>query len=373
MKYRQLAVFAAVQSVVAIGAFACGTPADGGPLSGSGGSGSGGAAGATASGGAPASGGAVSGGASSGGASSGGASNGGASNGGASSGGASNGGATSGGAMAGGAMSGGKGGTNGGSASGGTAGTNGGTASGGSGGASTGGLPKFSFFVTSYAALQVLAGTKDGFGGDLRFGETGDGAGLRGADKICTTIAEKSMPGSSVKVWRAFLSAPATATTPVVNARDRIGAGPWYDRQGRVVGTSLTGLFSNSNKRPDADPIIMNDLPNEDGIPNHNPDNTGAVDNHDILTGSDEQGNLYAKGTNPTCSGWTTKEGKAGKPRCGHSWPREKSTQSWASYLDEAGCGAGVNLIEMGPPDASVPTVGSGGGYGGIYCFAMAP
>src|SRR5690606_18604670 len=67
-------------------------------------------------------------------------------------------------------------------------------------------LDKFSFFVTSLESLRKLSKSQKGFGGDLRFGETGEGAGLRGADKICSTIAEMSMPGSSAKQWRAFLS-----------------------------------------------------------------------------------------------------------------------------------------------------------------------
>lgn len=54
---------------------------------------------------------------------------------------------------------------------------------------------KFSFFVTSLQSLRELSGSRTGFGGDLRFGETGEGAGLRGADKICAAIAELSMPG----------------------------------------------------------------------------------------------------------------------------------------------------------------------------------
>jgi hypothetical protein len=287
--------------------------------------------------------------------------------GGTSSGGNSSGGTSTGGK--GGKSTGGTGGAIAGSSSGGSS-TGGGTGTGGAatGGASTGGLAKFSFFVTSYKALQELAGTANGFGGDLRFGETGDGAGIRGADKICTQIAEKAMAGSSVKVWRAFLSAPAAGASPLVNAKDRVGAGPWYDRKGRLVANDLAGLLT---IRPGGDAAIVNDLPNEDGVPNHNPDGTGQVDNHDMLTGSDTGGLLYTKGTNPTCSGWTTKEGSAGKPRCGHSWPR--GTQSWISILDEAGCGAGVNLVEMGGPNPSDPTVGSGGGYGGFYCLALAP
>ena len=85
--------------------------------------------------------------------------------------------------------------------------------------------PKFSFFLTSLAALQELSKSNNGFGGDFRFGETGPGAGLRGADKICATIAEKSMPGSSVKGWRAFLSVTDDGTGKPVNAIDRVGPG----------------------------------------------------------------------------------------------------------------------------------------------------
>ena len=73
-----------------------------------------------------------------------------------------------------------------------------GSASTGGGGAGGGSAPagNFSFFVTSLRAMQELSGSQDGFGGDLRFGEMGPGAGLRGADKICATIAEKSSAGS---------------------------------------------------------------------------------------------------------------------------------------------------------------------------------
>src|SRR5688572_16941556 len=66
------------------------------------------------------------------------------------------------------------------------------------------GLDRFSFFVTSLQALRELSGSQNGFGGDLSYGETGAGAGLRGADKLCAAIAERSMPGASAKPWRAF-------------------------------------------------------------------------------------------------------------------------------------------------------------------------
>ena len=255
---------------------------------------------------------------------------------------------------------------------------------------------KFSFFVASLAALQQLSKSDDGFGGDLRFGETGPGAGLRGADKICATIADRSMPNASLKVWRAFLSATKGENGEQVNAIDRIGTGPWYDRKGRLLAMDKASLL---HFRPSGDMAIINDFPNEDGVPNHDPDNTGAVDNHDTLTGTNAMGQLF--GPMATCLDWTSKVGNAamtGRPRVGHSWPRNAGMTGgtgggfggrggfpgggggdgdgyghWMSSLDEAGCAPSVRLDERGGPKEEDPSVGSGGGYGGIYCFALKP
>jgi hypothetical protein len=282
----------------------------------------------------------------------------------------------------------GTGGTTAGSSSGGQAGqSTGGAAagtgagSGGSAGAGTPSTEKFSFFVTSLKAMVELSKNEDGFGGDLRFGETGDGAGLRGADKICTTIAEKSMPRNN-KTWRAFLSATKGADGNPVNAIDRVGEGPWYDRAGRLVAMNATDLV---NVRPQgADEAIINDLPNEDGVPNHEPDpGAGEVDNHDVLTGTNEQGKLFSTDAGATCDDWTS-SAESGKPHCGHSWPRMGGPgggfpgggglDNWMSALNEAGCAPGAWIIEAGPPGANgTKSVGDGGGYGGIYCFALTP
>jgi hypothetical protein len=283
---------------------------------------------------------------------------------------------------------------------------------------------RFSFFVTSLKAMQQLSGSEDGFGGDLRFGETGDGAGLRGADKICTTIAEQSMPGNA-KAWRAFLSVTRGEDGEAVDAISRVGEGPWYDRVGRLIAANTADLVQ---VRPEgADEAIVDDLPNEDGVPNHAPDPmAGEVDNHDVLTGTNEQGKLFSADAGSTCEDWTSSVGEAGKPRCGHSWPRRggpggapggmmlegdggASTSSffpggagptgvgggpimmvgggggppvgsfgsgdnWMSALDEAGCAPGAFIVEAGPPGANgTKTVGDGGGYGAIYCFALTP
>lgn len=233
---------------------------------------------------------------------------------------------------------------------------------------------KFSFFVTSLKRMRELSGNTLGFGGDLRFGETGPGAGLRGADKICSTIAEMSFPGHGAKTWRAFLSAADGGNGQQVNAIERIGNGPWYDRVGRLFAQNKSQIMG---IRPvGGDPAIINDFPNEDGVPNHDPDGTGAVDNHDFLTGTNLQGHLFS--ASATCLDWTAKAGNKpveGQPRVGHSWPRGGggTIDSWMSSLTESGCAPSVDLVEMGPPNPNHNTVGSGGGYGGIYCFALQP
>lgn len=268
------------------------------------------------------------------------------------------------------------------SGNGGSGGSGGSATSGGGGSGGTGGTPveleKFSFFVTSLKAMQEVSGDQLGFGGDLRFGESGPGAGLRGADKICSTIAEKSMPGSSAKQWRAFLSAAAGEDGKQVNAIDRVGEGPWYDRLGRLVANAKADLLFD---RPvGADPAIIDDLPNEDGVPNHQPDpNQPEADNHHMLTGSTKQGTLLGAGA--TCLDWTSGLGDInteGRPRVGLAWPRPfgpggSDSKNWISALTESGCAPGVNIIQSGPPSPEDVHVGSGGGYGGIYCFALTP
>jgi hypothetical protein len=235
---------------------------------------------------------------------------------------------------------------------------------------------KFSFFVTSMRTLQQLAGDEKGFGGDLRFGETGPGAGLRGADKLCATIAEMSMPGSSVKGWRAFLSVTADAHGNQVNAIDRVGPGPWYDRLGRLLAPTKADLL---NVRPaNGDPTIQLDLPNEWGIPNHRPDpNKAAEDNHHMITGSGTDGKLFS--ATSTCKDWTTSDGSSanGKPAHGFAWPRGGRVttmgSNWMATGAAAGCGAGIEIVETGPGSPTATFIGSGGGYGGFYCFALNP
>jgi hypothetical protein len=254
---------------------------------------------------------------------------------------------------------------------GGAAGSAGAGGNAGAGGASLEDLPPFSFFVTSQVAIISLAPDENGFGGDLRFGET---TGLAGADKICATIAETAMPGSSVKQWRAFLSTTAGGENDgPVHAIDRIGAGPWYDINERVIANNVEELL---DVRPGGDPQAAMDLPNELGEPNHFPGGI-EVDNHDTLTGSDDQGQLASDNPDDTCGDWTRNDMALGSPMLGHSWPRNPDDLGngghWMSEHDAQGCLAKVNTEQDGGGPDGCDGVGCGGGYGGLYCFALNP
>jgi hypothetical protein len=215
--------------------------------------------------------------------------------------------------------------------------------------------------------MQRLSNSQNGFGGDLRYGQAD---GLTGADKICTDLAESSMPGASRKGWRAFLSVASGPDGKPANAVDRVGSGPWYDRQGRLLAMNTAALAS---MRPQgADATILNDLPNEYGIPNHRPDPAlPEVDNHHVLTGSDTTGKLFQNKVDGTCLNWTSTASTAGKPQVGVSWIAGNRVH-WISQFTEGGCGAKVSIVEMGGTTAEA-VVGSGGGYGAIYCFALMP
>ena len=215
----------------------------------------------------------------------------------------------------------------------------------------------FSFFVTSLEAMRELSGSEDGFGGDL--------GGLAGADAICQTIADGV--GVGHKEWRAFLSVVNGPDGEPVHAIDRIGEGPWYDANHRLVSQDIAGLL---NERPDGDPQSVNDLPTEFGQPL-----TVYGDAHDIPTGSDRTGRLNSDDPEATCNDWTSAE-SIGQDMvvCGHSFPRRGGRRRGAQWISDhqlRGCTPGVNLLQNGRGVGDC--IGCSGGYGGIYCFALSP
>jgi hypothetical protein len=202
--------------------------------------------------------------------------------------------------------------------------------------ASTGADERFSFFVTSMEALVELSGSSTGFGGDLRY--NGASTGIAGADAICQVIASRVCFGH--KTWRAFLS------TTSENAVDRVGPGPWFDHDGG-----------------NHDDYMVDELGRiHDGNTDYNNDGIND-DDHDVMTGSDTNGDLDRQRRN--CSDWTSLEGEG--PAVGHMWPGGPGPD-WISEHTAPGCARGINLTNTSQRGVGV---GGSGGYGAFYCFAL--
>ena len=178
---------------------------------------------------------------------------------------------------------------------------------------------------------------------------SGDGAnlgGLAGADAHCASLATAA--GSRGKTWRAYLSAHATTSSPAVNARDRIGFGPWYNAAGVEVATNLNNLHSESNMLSKQYSVTENgDTVNGRG---------DSPNQHDILTGSTLDGRTVDDGNNHTCNNWTSNgEGSAQVGHFDRTGGGQNPT-SWNNAHGSRGC-------------SQSDLVGTGGnGY--YYCFA---
>jgi hypothetical protein len=139
--------------------------------------------------------------------------------------------------------------------------------------------PNMTFFVT---------GAGPGKGADL--------GGLEGADRYCQELAQRAGAGS--KTWHAYLSTQAADGKPAVNARDRIGSGPWQNFKGEVVATNVDDLHSDNNKLSSQTSLTERGaiIPGVGYAPNR----------HDALTGSQADGRAFAAGEDRTCRNWTS-------------------------------------------------------------------
>jgi hypothetical protein len=177
----------------------------------------------------------------------------------------------------------------------------------------------------------------------------GDGAklgGLAGADQHCQTLAKAV--GAGNKTWRAYLSAGASGGQAAVNAKDRIGTGPWFNSKGEQVASSVADLHSENNKLGK-----QTSLTEKGEVVNGRGD---TPNQHDILTGSQLDGSAFTDAADHTCSNWTSNgEGSA---QVGHH-DRQGGGQnptSWNSAHGSRGCSQ-ANLVATG-------------GSGRFYCFA---
>ncbi len=177
----------------------------------------------------------------------------------------------------------------------------------------------------------------------------GDGAdlgGLAGADAHCQALATAA--GSGNRTWQAYLS---TQGVGAVNARDRIGQGPWANAVGAIIAANLTYLhYDNSN-------INWENALDENGNKFPSRIETPDFSEHDILTGSQIDGSAFPTGQDQTCNNWTSND--EGSARVGHAdrWSFLTPGSPWNSSHGTPGCSQ-EELISVG-------------GAGRFYCFAI--
>lgn len=189
--------------------------------------------------------------------------------------------------------------------------------------------PEMGFFVTS-----------------VGLGDGGNLGGLAGADAHCQSLAEAA--GAGHRTWRAYLS---TQGPGAVNARDRIGSGPWANAKGLIMATNVENLHydnSNFNWEHSLDENGNQFASRIDGDPDFT--------EHDILTGTRIDGTAFPPGEDQTCSNWTSNS--TGSARVGHAdrYSFMIPGSPWNSAHGTPGC-TQENLVSVG-------------GAGLLYCFA---
>ena len=211
------------------------------------------------------------------------------------------------------------------------------------------------------AALSVLAAqpapaqsadtsfflTSNGIGNGANLG------GLAGADNHCQTLAQAAGFGAP-KTWRAYLSTQAADGASAVNARDRIGKGPWKNARGVVVAKDVADLHSPGNNL-----TKQTSLSEKGEVINGRGD---TPNRHDVLTGSQADGTAFAAGDDRTCKNWTSST--QGAAMLGHfdrmGLRDDDASKSWNSSHASRGPDGGCSQADLR----------STGGDGLLYCFA---
>lgn len=178
-------------------------------------------------------------------------------------------------------------------------------------------------------------------------GNGADLGGLEGADRYCQSLAQSA--GAGAHTWHAYLSVPASAGKAAVNARDRIGHGPWHNFAGTLIARTVAELHNSAAN------LTKETILTEKGATVNGRGDTPNM--HDILTGSTPDGTAYPAGSDTSCNGWTSHgEGSA---RVGHH-DRQGGGEfptSWNSAHPSRGC--------------SQDNLKATGGNGYFFCFAV--
>ncbi len=188
---------------------------------------------------------------------------------------------------------------------------------------------------------------------------TGNLGGIAGADQICQNAGAAAGGTSFNHTWHAYLSQEQRGSAPRLNARDRIGTGPWYNAKGQLIASDVADLHGdqqrdrNNIQRAMALDARGNEIPGNE---------------HDILTGSDSLGRAFTDGNDHTCNNWTSDAMTL--PQANPNVPPDRA-RAMLGHMDRTG-GQNVswNAAHMSQGCSKQALIDTGGA-GKLYCFAI--
>jgi hypothetical protein len=215
-----------------------------------------------------------------------------------------------------------------------------------------------SILLLTTAALLAMSGGMRAQQANMTFfvtsagpGKGADLGGLAGADQICQRLAQSA--GAGNHTWHAYLSTQAADGQPAVNARDRIGHGPWQNAKGAVIAKDVDGLHGGNNVAKQTALTEKGDVVNGFG---------DTPNKHDALTGTQPDGRAFLPGDDKTCRNWTSST--QGTAIVGHidrqGLRDDDASKSWNSSHPSRGPDGGCSQADLR----------STGGDGLFYCFA---
>jgi hypothetical protein len=202
---------------------------------------------------------------------------------------------------------------------------------------------------------------------------TGNLGGLEGADRICQQEAQQLGGRAAARTWHAYLSQEARGATRRVDARNRIGAGPWYNVRGQLIANSVGELHGDQPETRDRNNIQRatgldihgNPIPGAGGAPGTN--------QHDMMTGSDPDGRSFVDGTDHTCNNWTSDQMTLPQQQAtaagGVSVPPDRARAMLGHVDRTGGNNTSWNAAHMSQGCSKQALINTGGA-GRIYCFA---
>jgi hypothetical protein len=200
---------------------------------------------------------------------------------------------------------------------------------------------------------------------------TGNLGGLQGADQMCQMQAQALGGRAAQRTWHAYLSQEQRGNTPRIDARSRIGTGPWYNVRGVLIASTVADLHGdqqrdrNNIQRANTLDVKGNEIPGVGSPPGGN--------QHDVLTGSDSTGRAFTDGNDHTCNNWTS-DGMtlARAANAPEDVPADRA-RAMLGHTDRSGGGnVSWNAAHMSQGCSKQSLIRTGGA-GRFYCFATTP